>query len=129
MCVPCASPRAKPHHTRHEQRVFTSFADKQQVEAFSELVETIASRYISRFGAAVVRRWRFESWNEPDGQCKRQLTVGIECDSTSFLAYFVGGPANVLIFKIDQSKVKNNLTKTFFYRTLASPGCVPPTRA
>ena len=20
MCVPCASPRAKPHHTRHEQR-------------------------------------------------------------------------------------------------------------
>ena len=29
-----------------------------------------------------------ESWNEPDGQCGRDLTVGITCNIPAFLAYY-----------------------------------------
>ena len=29
-----------------------------------------------------------ESWNEPDGQCGRDLTVGIKCSIPAFLAYY-----------------------------------------
>jgi L-iduronidase len=69
-------------------RVFTDFTDSKQISLWQELVSTVAKRYIARFGATVVRKWRFESWNEPDGQCKRNLTVGITCDMPSFMQYF-----------------------------------------
>eukprot|EP00936_MAST-01D_sp_MAST-1D-sp1_P001442 g1442.t1 len=69
-------------------RIFTSFAEREQVLAWRDLVMATASRYIARFGADVVQRWRFESWNEPEGQCHRNLTVGIVCDIDSFLAYW-----------------------------------------
>ena len=69
-------------------RMFTSFAEPAQVLAWRDLVAATASRYIARFGAGVVQRWRFESWNEPEGQCHRDLTVGIVCDVDSFLAYW-----------------------------------------
>ena len=48
-------------------RIFTSFAEREQVLAWRDLVMATASRYIARFGADVVQRWRFESWNEPEG--------------------------------------------------------------
>ena len=69
-------------------RVFTSFKEHPQILGWRDLVAALGARYIGRFGAASVRRWRFESWNEPEGQCKRDLTVGIECDVDAFLSYW-----------------------------------------
>lgn len=69
-------------------RLFTSFQDHGQILAFGELVELVASRYIARYGLEVVRSWRFESWNEPDGEVHHDLDAGIECDMLGFFAYF-----------------------------------------
>ena len=69
-------------------RLFTSFKDPAQILGWRDLTQAVAARYLRRFGAAAVGAWRWESWNEPDGQCKRNLTVGIECDQPSFLAYW-----------------------------------------
>ncbi|KAJ8918019.1 hypothetical protein NQ315_011472 [Exocentrus adspersus] len=33
---------------------------------WEQLVQTIAKRYIRKFGAEQVSKWRFETWNEPD---------------------------------------------------------------
>ena len=37
------------------------------------------------------------SWNEPDGQCGRNLTVGILCDTPSFLAYYDATAAGLML--------------------------------
>jgi hypothetical protein len=44
--------------------VFTSFDDGAQVAAWRSLVGQVATRYVAQFGAAEVRRWNFETWNE-----------------------------------------------------------------
>ena len=36
-----------------------------------------------------------ESWNEPDGQCGRDLTVGIKCNIPAFLAYYDASSAGL----------------------------------
>ena len=42
--------------------------------------------------------WRVgPSWNEPDGQCGRNLTVGILCDTPSFLAYYDATAAGLML--------------------------------
>eukprot|EP00041_Stephanoeca_diplocostata_P022921 m.554287 g.554287 ORF g.554287 m.554287 type:complete len:240 (+) comp22177_c0_seq1:980-1699(+) len=69
-------------------RLFTDFTEHTQILAWNQLVHTVATRYIQRFGVDVVRTWRWESWNEPDGECKRNLSAGIVCDLASFCAYF-----------------------------------------
>jgi len=69
-------------------RLFTSFKNATQVGGWKDLVEALAARYIQRFGADEVAQWRFESWNEPEGQCPQQLTVGIDCDLSAFLSYW-----------------------------------------
>jgi L-iduronidase len=109
-------------------RLFTDFSDASQIHAWGQMVQTIASRYIARFGAPVVRTWRWESWNEPDGQCGKNLTVGIKCELDTFLQYFeatakalratdeklvFGGPASdgskqFLIGLVKQCTGKNN---------------------
>eukprot|EP00043_Microstomoeca_roanoka_P012644 m.122801 g.122801 ORF g.122801 m.122801 type:complete len:532 (-) comp15552_c0_seq3:51-1646(-) len=68
--------------------LFTSFKQDMQLQAWSDLCFELASRYIKRYGVDNVRNWRFESWNEPDGECKDGLDAGITCDLPAFLNYF-----------------------------------------
>lgn len=70
-------------------RLFTDFSDHSQILAWRDLVAAISSRYLQRYGSSYVHSWRWESWNEPDGQCGRNLTVGIACNQQSFLAYLL----------------------------------------
>ena len=42
--------------------VYTSWKDAAQVEGWRAMVTALASRYIGRYGAAAVARWRFETW-------------------------------------------------------------------
>ena len=79
-----------------DDRLFTDFSDHAQILAWKDLVHAVASRYIERYGAPAVRQWRWESWNEPDGQCGRNLTVGIACDLPSFLAYWDATAAGLM---------------------------------
>ena len=44
--------------------VFTSFDAAEQVVAWRSLVGQVAKRYVAKFGAAEVRRWNWETWNE-----------------------------------------------------------------
>jgi hypothetical protein len=76
-------------------RLFTNFSDAAQIEGWRTLVATIAARYVARYGLDVVRKWRFESWNEPDGECKNMLAANIACTPDSFLAYFDGSLAGL----------------------------------
>ncbi len=48
-------------------RAFSDVSERAQVLAWSQLA-TIAQRCIDRFGA-VVRKWRWEGWNEPGHDC------------------------------------------------------------
>ena len=45
---------------------FTSFLDRGQLFAWKRMVGDLARHLESRYGAADVRGWLFESWNEPD---------------------------------------------------------------
>ncbi|MEM6432202.1 MAG: glycosyl hydrolase, partial [Deinococcota bacterium] len=45
---------------------FTDFEDDNQVRAWADFVEETISRYLARYGQDTVRRWYFETWNEPD---------------------------------------------------------------
>ncbi|XP_029656065.1 alpha-L-iduronidase [Octopus sinensis] len=45
---------------------FTDFENKTQVVFWRDLVKATAERYIKKYGIDYVRRWNFETWNEPD---------------------------------------------------------------
>jgi L-iduronidase len=47
---------------------FTSYEVPRQIHAWRALVRELAERYSARYGAAEVRAWFFETWNEPDIQ-------------------------------------------------------------
>lgn len=46
--------------------LFDDFDDMDQVRRWRDLTSELAARYRDRYGAAEVRTWYFESWNEPD---------------------------------------------------------------
>ena len=54
------------------------------------MVKALASRYIGRYGAAVVALWRFETWNEPDHGCNsvKKMKSNIDCDQQAWLGYW-----------------------------------------
>ena len=70
--------------------VYTSWQDPQQLAGWRDMVRAIASRYIARYGAAVVGLWRFETWNEPDHGCSvtKKMNANITCDQSSWLGYW-----------------------------------------
>ena len=70
--------------------VFTSWKDPEQLEGWRGMVQTLAERYILRYGAPAVSLWRFETWNEPDHSCntKQKMHAGIDCDEESWLGYW-----------------------------------------
>jgi len=63
---------------------FTNFENTKDIKQLKTLVQMIASRYIKRFGASFVRKWNFESWNEPDHKDFDHLNISIH----GFLNYF-----------------------------------------
>eukprot|EP00051_Salpingoeca_urceolata_P016796 m.225227 g.225227 ORF g.225227 m.225227 type:complete len:667 (+) comp18783_c1_seq10:2107-4107(+) len=68
--------------------LFDDFGKHDQVMSWHDFIYTLVSRYVQRYGKSEVLAWRFESWNEPEGQCPKQLTVGIKCNMLAFLNYF-----------------------------------------
>ena len=53
--------------------LFTDWRDAAQLGSWRRMVAAVASRYVGRYGVAVVKRWRWEGWNalqdEPDHHC------------------------------------------------------------
>jgi L-iduronidase len=45
---------------------FTDYTDETQAWAWRRLVRDLAQHYVARYGLNEVRRWYFETWNEPD---------------------------------------------------------------
>lgn len=45
---------------------FTNFTERGMVDSWRRLVRDLARHCIERYGTAEVRRWYFETWNEPD---------------------------------------------------------------
>ena len=53
--------------------LFTDWRDAAQLGSWRRMVAAVASRYVGRYGVDVVKRWRWEGWNElqdePDHHC------------------------------------------------------------
>ena len=77
----------KPHPAT--PGLFTDWTDAAQLASWRTMVGAIAARYAGRYGLATVRRWRWETWNEPDHQCNgTQMSAGITCTLDGWLGYF-----------------------------------------
>lgn len=63
---------------------FSNFDDKQQVFEWMDLVSQIADRYIKLFGIDWVKKWNFETWNEPDDNDFDVINVTVN----GFLNYY-----------------------------------------
>ncbi|GFS09916.1 alpha-L-iduronidase [Elysia marginata] len=46
--------------------LFTDFENRTQVFWFRDLVSVLATRYIKKYSLDYVKKWNFETWNEPD---------------------------------------------------------------
>jgi L-iduronidase len=46
--------------------LFAGFEDRDTLHRWRDMVAELARRCIGRYGAAEIRAWYFESWNEPD---------------------------------------------------------------
>ncbi|XP_046367791.2 alpha-L-iduronidase-like [Haliotis rufescens] len=46
--------------------LYTDLEHKTQVYMWRDMVQTIAQRYISKYGLDYVKTWNWETWNEPD---------------------------------------------------------------
>ncbi len=53
---------------------FTDYTDDTQAHAWRDLVQSLAEHYFDRYGQDEVRRWYFETWNEPDVGWWKQST-------------------------------------------------------
>eukprot|EP00039_Didymoeca_costata_P025498 m.13604 g.13604 ORF g.13604 m.13604 type:complete len:747 (-) comp4884_c0_seq1:96-2336(-) len=84
-------------------RLFTSFGDHTQILAWNQFINDLVQRYVTKFGLAEVQRWRWETWNEPDGECGKGLEVDIDCDINSFMSY-VDASVNA-VKKVDASLI------------------------
>jgi L-iduronidase len=60
---------------------WTDFKDRSQADAWRRFIRDLARRYQERYGAATLRSWLFETWNEPDLPWWRH-------DVVSFLIYY-----------------------------------------
>ena len=53
--------------------LFTDWRDAAQLGSWRRVVAAVASRYVGRYGVDVVKRWRWEGWDElqdePDHHC------------------------------------------------------------
>lgn len=45
---------------------FSDFADARELRLWKGMIADLARRYIDRYGEEEVRRWYFETWNEPE---------------------------------------------------------------
>lgn len=46
--------------------VFTGFTERDDILVWRDFVAQLIGRFIERYGADEVRKWYFETWNEPD---------------------------------------------------------------
>ncbi|WP_160194713.1 GH39 family glycosyl hydrolase [Devosia riboflavina] len=46
--------------------VFTCFTEKDDILLWRDFVTALVERFVSRYGAEEVKKWYFETWNEPD---------------------------------------------------------------
>ncbi len=51
---------------------FSDFSDPNQVRQWKRLIKDVAIHLKKRYGQAEVRKWYFETWNEPDGDYRWQ---------------------------------------------------------
>uniref|UniRef100_A0A1B6DBC5 Glycosyl hydrolases family 39 N-terminal catalytic domain-containing protein n=1 Tax=Clastoptera arizonana TaxID=38151 RepID=A0A1B6DBC5_9HEMI len=59
--------------------VFTDLGkNASQFEMWKELVYTIASKYKDKYGLSEIKRWRFETWNEPDLKIYNRLNFDLK---------------------------------------------------
>lgn len=63
----------------------SSFDYQKELIIWWDLIKSLASRYINRYGADYVRTWNFESWNEPD---KKDFDGISNMTLKSFISYF-----------------------------------------
>jgi L-iduronidase len=68
--------------------LFTSWLDPLQISAWKRMVSAIAARYVGRYGLDTVRAWRWETWNEPDHACSKEMKANIKCDYPSWQQYY-----------------------------------------
>lgn len=47
-------------------KFFNDFEDETQLIIWWDMIKSIATRYISKYGFQYVREWNFESWKSPD---------------------------------------------------------------
>ncbi|CAG5128692.1 unnamed protein product [Candidula unifasciata] len=64
--------------------IYTDFENNTQVHWWKNLVTQTAQRYIGKYGIDYIRKWNFESWNEPDCHDFDNLTMTVQ----GFLNYY-----------------------------------------
>ncbi|BFZ22574.1 hypothetical protein BsWGS_25613 [Bradybaena similaris] len=64
--------------------IYTDFENNTQLHWWKDLVIETAQRYIEKYGIDYVRKWNFESWNEPDCHDFDNLTMTVQ----GFLNYY-----------------------------------------
>ena len=65
---------------------FTDWGDVAQLVTWRRMVREIAERYVGRYGLDVVRRWRWEGWNEPDHKCNSHSKMAANITRPSLVA-------------------------------------------
>ena len=63
---------------------FQDFSSSVELSMWHKLLQTMVRRYFSRYGETWVKKWRFETWNEPDHKdfCNLKFTL------STYLKYF-----------------------------------------
>ena len=73
------SPSPPPSPSGTPPGLFTDWRDAAQLGSRRRMVAAVASRYVGRYGVDVVKRWRWEGWNElqdePDHHCNTTRCV------------------------------------------------------